>query len=100
MSLKQSVLSQFDFRIPRMSRTTKPRNASDKDVSDATLPARTTYSIVIFCDFFGGFGQERQKRDAFYQSKGDSAPRHAPTARLPRNRKGGPGGSRASRVGV
>ncbi|ESQ50964.1 hypothetical protein EUTSA_v10022991mg, partial [Eutrema salsugineum] len=23
-------------------------NASDKDVSDATLPARTTYSIVIF----------------------------------------------------
>ncbi|XP_056853116.1 NADH-ubiquinone oxidoreductase chain 1-like [Raphanus sativus] len=73
MSLKQSVLSQFDFRIPRMSRTTKPRNASDKDVSDATLP-------------------ERQKRDAFYQSKGDSAPRHAPTARLPRNRKGGPGG--------
>ncbi|KAH0903400.1 LOW QUALITY PROTEIN: hypothetical protein HID58_042903 [Brassica napus] len=79
MSLKQSVLSQFDFRVPRMSRTTKPRNASDKDVSDATLPARTPYSV------------ERQKRDAFYQSKGDSTPRHAPTARLPRNRKGGPG---------
>ncbi|CAN7073279.1 unnamed protein product [Brassica oleracea var. botrytis] len=92
MSLKQSVLSQFDFWVPRMSGTTKPRNASDKDVSDATLPARTPYSVMIFCDFFGGFGQERQKRDAFYQSKGDSAPRHAPTARLPRNRKGGPGG--------
>lgn len=72
-------------------------SSSDKDVSDATLPARTTYSIVIF---LAGSGQERQKRDAFYQSKGDFVSRHAPTARLPRNRKGGPGGYRASRVGV
>ena len=24
---------------------------------------------MFFCDFFGGFGQERQKIDAFYQSE-------------------------------
>ena len=45
--------------------------------------------------FFGG----GQKRDAFYQSKADAAPPHAPTVRSPRNRKGGPG-ARASWVGV
>lgn len=71
-------------------------SSSDKDVSDATLPARTTFSIVIF---FCGLGQEGQKRDAFYQSKADTAPPHAPTVRSPRNRKGGPG-ARASWVGV
>ena len=47
--------------------------------------------------FFGG--QEGQKRDAFYQSKADTAPPHAPTVRSPRNRKGGPGAG-ASWVGV
>ena len=46
-----------------------------------------------------GFGQEGQKRDAFYQSKADTAPPHAPTVRLPRNRKEGPG-ARAGWVGV
>lgn len=68
---------------------------SDKDVSDATIPARTT---SFYFDFLGGFGQEGQKRYAFYQSQADTAP-HAPTVRLPRNRKGGPG-ARASWVGV
>lgn len=61
MSLKESdsVLSLFYFRIPRMSRpilTSLLRyeepddeaSSSDKDVSDATLPERTTFSIVIF----------------------------------------------------
>lgn len=65
-------------------------SSSDKDVSDATLSARTTFSIV------GGFGQERQKRDI---SQKRISPPHAPTVRLPRNRKGGPG-ARASWVGV
>nr|AGY62804.1 orf121a [Eruca vesicaria subsp. sativa] len=80
MSLKQSVLSQFDFRIPRMSRTTKPRNASDKDVSDATLPARTTYSIVIFCDFFLAGSVRRDKREMLSISQKGIAP----PAMLPR----------------
>ncbi|KAK3028960.1 hypothetical protein RJ639_039987 [Escallonia herrerae] len=44
------------------------------------------------------FGQEGQKRDAFYQAKADTAP-HAPTVRLPKNRKEGPG-ARANWVGV
>lgn len=53
MSLKQSVLSLFYFRIPRTSRPIltpniiyeEPDDASDKDVSDA---ARTTLSILLF----------------------------------------------------
>lgn len=69
-------------------------SSSDKDVSDATLPDH-----FFYCDFFGGFGQEGQKRDAFYQSKADNAPPPAPTVRLPKNRKEGPG-ARASWVGV
>uniref|UniRef100_A0A6N2MYD6 Uncharacterized protein n=1 Tax=Salix viminalis TaxID=40686 RepID=A0A6N2MYD6_SALVM len=48
---------------------------SDKDVSDATFSARTTFSIVIFL--------ARDKREILYQSKADTAP-HAPTVRLPR----------------
>nr|TKS02689.1 NADH-ubiquinone oxidoreductase chain 1 (mitochondrion) [Populus alba] len=47
----------------------------DKDVSDATFSARTTFSIVIFL--------ARDKREILYQSKADTAP-HAPTVRLPR----------------
>ncbi|KAK4337761.1 hypothetical protein RND71_042248 [Anisodus tanguticus] len=70
-------------------------SSSNKDVSDATLPARSTFSIVIF---FGEFCQEGQKSDTFYQSKADIAP-HAHTVRLPRNRKEGPGAI-ASWVGV
>lgn len=35
--------------------------ASEKDVSDATRPARTTFSF--FCEF----GQEGEKRETFYQ---------------------------------
>ena len=68
-------------------------SSSYKDVSDATRPARTTFSIFLF------LGQEGQKRDTFYHSKADTAPPHAPTVRLPRNRKEGPG-ARASWVGV
>jgi len=45
-------------------------SSSDKDVSDATLPARTTFSIVIFL----AGSVRRDKRDAFYQSKADTAP--------------------------
>ena len=59
MSLKQSdsVLSLFSFRIPRMSRSiltslseeeASSSGSSDKDVSDATRPARTTLSIFLF----------------------------------------------------
>lgn len=104
MSLKQSdsVLSLFSFRIPRMSRPADPNiiyeepddfaSSSDKDVSDAGK------NHFFYFAFLGGFGQEGQKRDAFYQSKADTAP-HAPTVRLPRNREGGPG-ARASWVGV
>lgn len=69
-------------------------SSSDKDVSDATLPAIKTLSIYLF---FGGFGQEGQKRDSISQKQ--IPPPHAPTVRLPRNRKEGPG-ARASWVGV
>ncbi|KAG8362787.1 hypothetical protein BUALT_BualtMtG0008700 (mitochondrion) [Buddleja alternifolia] len=57
MSLKQSdsVLSLFSFWIPRMSRAIltslsedDEASSSDKDVSDATRPARTTFSIFLF----------------------------------------------------
>ena len=48
-------------------------------------PTRQEELSLLF--FFGG----GQKRDAFYQSKADAAPPHAPTVRSPRNRKGGPG---------
>nr|YP_010833601.1 hypothetical protein QLP06_mgp012 [Jatropha curcas]WFG81227.1 hypothetical protein [Jatropha curcas] len=105
MSLKQSVLSLFYFRIPRMSRpiltslSEEPvdeASSSDKDVSDATLSARTTFSIVIFL----AGSVRRDKREIFYQSKADTAPpcSHGPV-RLPRNRKVGPR-ARASWVGV
>ncbi|KAK7236586.1 hypothetical protein RIF29_45458 [Crotalaria pallida] len=59
-----------------------------------TLKCTKWHKVILF-----GFGQEGQKRDAFYQSKADTAPPHAPTVRLPRKRKGGPG-ARASWVGV
>uniref|UniRef100_A0A6N2N7R9 NADH-ubiquinone oxidoreductase chain 1 n=3 Tax=Salix viminalis TaxID=40686 RepID=A0A6N2N7R9_SALVM len=58
-----------------MSRSTQGDPTSDKDVSDATFSARTTFSIVIFL--------ARDKREILYQSKADTAP-HAPTVRLPR----------------
>ncbi|WZZ16098.1 hypothetical protein YC2023_109187 [Brassica napus] len=50
-----------------MSRTTKPRNSSDKDVSDAIIPARTTYSIVWRCIGWkmDQLEQKRQKRVSF-----------------------------------
>ncbi|CAH1428026.1 unnamed protein product [Lactuca virosa] len=41
-------------------------SSSDKDVSDATLPAIKTLSIYLF---FGGFGQEGQKRDSISQKQ-------------------------------
>jgi hypothetical protein len=44
--------------------------SSDKDVSDATLSARTTFSIVIFL----AGSVRRDKRQIFYQSKADTAP--------------------------
>ncbi|KAL0315143.1 UNVERIFIED_CONTAM: putative mitochondrial protein [Sesamum calycinum] len=59
MSLKESdsVLSLFSFRIPRMRRSIltslseepdDEASSSDKDVYDATRPARTTFSIFLF----------------------------------------------------
>lgn len=43
-------------------------SSSDKDVSDATFPARTTSTIFLF-----GFGQEGKNRyAAFYQSQADT----------------------------
>ncbi|KAL7601841.1 hypothetical protein Lser_V15G26855 [Lactuca serriola] len=41
-------------------------SSSDKDVSDATLPTIKTLSIYLF---FGGFGQEGQKRDSISQKQ-------------------------------
>ena len=37
-------------------------------------PTLLSRKALFYCDFFGGFGQEGQKRDAFYQSKADTAP--------------------------
>lgn len=71
-------------------------SSSDKDVSDATLPARTTFSIVLF--LAGSVRREKREMLSISQKR-IPPPRHAPTARLPRNRKGGPG-ARASWVGV
>ena len=68
-------------------------SSSDKDVSDATLPARTTFSIVIF------LGSGGTKERCFLSVKSRYRPPHAPTVRSPRNRKGGPGAG-ASWVGV
>ncbi|GMP57314.1 hypothetical protein CsSME_00021452 [Camellia sinensis var. sinensis] len=70
-------------------------SSSDKDVSDATLPARTTFSIVIFL----AGSVRRDKREMLSISQKQIPPPHAPTVRLPRNRKEGPG-ARASWVGV
>ena len=67
----------------------------DKDVSDATLPARNTFSIVIFL----AGSVRRDKREMLSISQKQTPPPHAPTVRLPRNRKEGPG-ARASWVGV
>jgi hypothetical protein len=73
-------------------------SSSDKDVSDATLPARTTFSIVIF--LAGSVRRDKSKREMLSISqKQIPPPPHAPTVRLPRNKKGGPG-ARASWVGV
>nr|VZL70136.1 orf102 [Vitis riparia x Vitis cinerea] len=101
MSLKQSVLSLLYFRIPRMSRpiltsfmrswTTKP--PPQRKMSPT--PARTTIFIVIFL----AGSVRRDKREMLSISQKQIPPPHAPTVRLPRNRKGGPG-ARASWVGV
>lgn len=72
-------------------------SSSDKDVSDATLPARTTFYIVIFWRVQSG-GTKAKER-CFLSVKSRYRPPHAPTVRLPRNKKGGPG-ARASWVGV
>ena len=45
-------------------------SSSDKDVSDATLPAITTFAIVIFL----AGSVRRDKREIFYQSKAETAP--------------------------
>lgn len=98
MSLKQSVLSLFSFRIPRADpniiyeEPDDSSSSSDKDVSDA---ARTTFSIVIFL----AGSVRRDKREMLSISQKRIPPPHAPTVRSPRNRKGGPG-ARASWVGV
>lgn len=71
-------------------------SSSDKDVSDATRPARTTFSIFLFL----ASSVRREKREILSISqKQIPPPPHAPTVRLPRNRKEGPG-ARASWVGV
>ena len=73
-------------------------SSSDKDVSDATLPARTTYSIVIF--LAGSVRRDKREMLSISQ-KGTLSP-----AMLPRpayrgiEREDRGGGSRASRVGV
>lgn len=70
-------------------------SSSDKDVSDATLPAIKTFAIVIFL----AGSVRRDKREMLSISQKRIPPPHAPTVRSPRNRKGGPG-ARASWVGV
>ena len=45
-------------------------SSSDKDVSDARQ--EPLFSIVIF--FAGSVRRDKKKRDAFYQSKADTAP--------------------------
>lgn len=71
-------------------------SSSDKDVSDATLPARPTFSIVIF--LAGSVRREKREMLSISQKRIPPPP-HALTVRLPRNRKGGPC-VRASWVGV
>ncbi|KAL6310587.1 hypothetical protein AAG906_019258 [Vitis piasezkii] len=81
MSLKQSVLSLLYFRIPRMSRpilTSFMRSWTTKPPPQRKM---------------------RDKREMLSISQKQIPPPHAPTVRLPRNRKGGPG-ARASWVGV
>ena len=70
MSLKQSdsVLSLFSFRIPRMSRPILTSFMRSLLLRERCL-RRDSPGKNHFCEFFGGFGQEGQKRDAFYQSK-------------------------------
>jgi hypothetical protein len=70
-----------------MSRSTQGDPTSDKDVSDATFSARTTFSIVIFL--------ARDKR--FYISQ-----KRIPPPMLPRSAYRGAerAGARASHVGV
>lgn len=106
MSLKESdsVLSLFSFRIPRMRRSIltslseepdDEASSSDKDVYDATRPARTTFSIFLFL----ASSVRREKREILSISQKQIPPPRAPTVRLPRNRKEGPG-ARTSWVGV
>ncbi|KAL8488583.1 hypothetical protein ACS0TY_024751 [Phlomoides rotata] len=70
-------------------------SSSDKDVSNATRPARTTLSIFLFL----ASSVRRDKRERLSISQKQIPPPHAPAVRLPRNRKEGPG-ARASWVGV
>jgi hypothetical protein len=53
------------------SRTTKP--PPQIKMSPTQLSRQKKLYLFLFL-FFGGFGQEGQKRDAFYQSKADTAP--------------------------
>uniref|UniRef100_A0A6N2NGK1 Uncharacterized protein n=1 Tax=Salix viminalis TaxID=40686 RepID=A0A6N2NGK1_SALVM len=79
------LISSYPYDEPR---NRMDRGTSDKDVSDATFSARTTFSIVIFL--------ARDKREILYQSKADTAPM------LPRSAYRGAerAGARASHVGV
>lgn len=99
MSLKESdsVLSLFYFRIPRKTHPNiiyeepdDEASSSDKDVSDAGK------NHFFYCSFFA---VRRDKREMLSISQKQIPPPHAPTVRLPRNRKEGPG-ARASWVGV
>ncbi|KAI5663443.1 hypothetical protein M9H77_22766 [Catharanthus roseus] len=101
MSLKEndSVLSLFYFWIPRMTRpilTSFMRSWITKPLPQikmsSTLLSQQDFSTATFSP-----SSVRRDRDAFYQSKADTAP-HAPTIPLPRNRKEGPR-ARASWVG-
>ncbi|GKA86846.1 hypothetical protein Tco_0808557 [Tanacetum coccineum] len=53
------------------SRMTKP--PPQIKMSPTQLSRQSKLSLFIFL-FFGGFGQEGQKKDAFYQSKANTAP--------------------------
>ncbi|KAI3664454.1 hypothetical protein L1987_89790 [Smallanthus sonchifolius] len=67
-------------------------SSSDKDVSDATLPGKKN---LIYFYFFAG-SVRRDKREMLSISQKQIP--HAPTVRLPRNRKEGPGARASWRV--
>lgn len=77
MSLKQSVLSLFFFSDSEDEPADPNKepddeaSSSDKDVSDATLPARTTFSIVIF--LAGSVRRDKREMLSISQKKADTA---------------------------